>query len=309
MTKKHTRCIDVGSEYCPCYLAETMDCITCSHLQDKKFCNCSWDGFCVYQEFKFCGNSVKNTRESIEVKIVKKEKFQKLIVITFKAPHTLARQLNQPGAYIFIRNKNMNHFFDIPMSIMDVDTFKNEVKIAVQVFGVKTKTIQDVEDSILVRGPYWNGLYGLENLKQIENPKPLIITRGVAQAPALLLIKYLSRRSENIDVVLDIGSPGHDFIRETDKVRIIENLDLFSNQAYKKLDKILADHSYNLVFVGASDYVYKQLIDHTQNLQDKKIITTNNSEICCGEGICGSCTTYDISGIPIKTCKTQLNIK
>ncbi|NFG18899.1 sulfide/dihydroorotate dehydrogenase-like FAD/NAD-binding protein, partial [Clostridium botulinum] len=42
-------CIDAGSEYCPCHLAETGDCILCSQLSGKKFCDCiNWKGVCIY---------------------------------------------------------------------------------------------------------------------------------------------------------------------------------------------------------------------------------------------------------------------
>ena len=35
MTYKEEVCIDAGSENCPCLLAESGDCITCSRLKGK----------------------------------------------------------------------------------------------------------------------------------------------------------------------------------------------------------------------------------------------------------------------------------
>lgn len=66
-------CIDAGSEYCPCHLAETGDCILCSQLSGKKFCDCiNWKGVCIYQEFIWNGKKAKEERETYLGKIIKK---------------------------------------------------------------------------------------------------------------------------------------------------------------------------------------------------------------------------------------------
>ena len=36
------KCVDTGSENCPCELAVTGDCLTCSRLQGKDSCDCDW---------------------------------------------------------------------------------------------------------------------------------------------------------------------------------------------------------------------------------------------------------------------------
>ena len=47
-------CIDAGTEYCPCHLAETGDCILCSELCSKTFCDCvNWKGTCIYIKNSF----------------------------------------------------------------------------------------------------------------------------------------------------------------------------------------------------------------------------------------------------------------
>lgn len=39
-------CIDAGTEFCPCHLAEEGECILCSQLHGKCFCDCvNWKGF------------------------------------------------------------------------------------------------------------------------------------------------------------------------------------------------------------------------------------------------------------------------
>ncbi|QUH26569.1 sulfide/dihydroorotate dehydrogenase-like FAD/NAD-binding protein [Serpentinicella alkaliphila] len=307
MNKEQSYCIDVGSEYCPCYLAETMNCITCSHLQNQKFCNCNWRGTCVYQEFYHCGSKLKESREAIETKILNKETIGNVIVLTIAVPHTLARQLNQPGAYVFVRSKNSNQFFDTPMSIMEADPVKDIIKMAIQIHGVKTKTINnDAEDTILIRGPYWNGVYGIEHLKRTENDKCLFLVRGVAQAPALLVIKHLLSHNNTVDVLLDGGSIKHNFITENHGVNIIGNYNLANEDTQKFIKDLISKENYEIVFIGTTDQLRMKIVKRIPELNNKKIVATNNHEICCGEGICGSCKAYDINGFRIKTCKTQV---
>ena len=38
------KCVDAGSENCPCDLAVTGDCLTCSRLLGKDVCDCDWKG-------------------------------------------------------------------------------------------------------------------------------------------------------------------------------------------------------------------------------------------------------------------------
>jgi hypothetical protein len=66
-------CVDAGTDYCPCYLAETNNCLICSQLQGKVFCDCiNWKGVCIYQEFVWNGNKMKEPRENVPVSILEK---------------------------------------------------------------------------------------------------------------------------------------------------------------------------------------------------------------------------------------------
>ncbi|MCC5909904.1 MAG: sulfide/dihydroorotate dehydrogenase-like FAD/NAD-binding protein [Clostridiaceae bacterium] len=307
------QCIDAGSDYCPCYLAETMDCITCSHLQGKEFCDCNWRGVCIYQAFAFEGDKKKVPREDMEALIVKKEEHgSNITIFTLKVPHYMARQLSQPGSYIFVRNKKLNQYFDAPISIMSTDIRKDLIKIAIEIHGIKTKSIKDVNDSILIRGPYWNGIFGLEYLKQTKDSNSLIIARGIAQAPAMLLINYLLNNNNQIDVIIDEGSSNYNFMKEfygNENVNIVKECDLYDLEVIDYIDKKIALKNYSLIFVGASNFLQNKLLNNIESLKNKKIVTLNSNEICCGEGICGACTVHDVNGIPIRTCKTQIRDK
>lgn len=306
MSNQRWHCIDAGSEYCPCYLAETMDCITCSHLKNKRFCDCDWRGVCIYQAYVFEGNK-KNPRLEQEVEVVEVKKHgENIIEFAFQIPHALARLLNQPGAYIFIRNKKLNQYFDIPISIMHVDPIKDIATIIVEIHGVKTKKIKEVTDQLIIRGPYWNGILGLEHLKQIENVNCLAIIRGIAQAPSILVIKHLLKHNNSVDLIIDTNTIKHNFITEYCNINTIKTTNLYEAEGLNLIDKQLKSKKYDLIFLGASDYLQNRILNFFPDIKNKRILTTNNHEICCGEGICGSCTIHDINGVPIRTCKTQI---
>ncbi len=302
------QCIDAGSEYCPCYLAEMNNCITCSRLKGKSYCDCNWRGVCIYQEYHFLNYKKKDTREYQEAVIVNREKVgENILIFTLKTHHTLARQLKQPGSYIFIRNRNLEHYFDIPISIMDVDEQQDHIKIAVEIHGVKTQSIKDVSDQLLIRGPYWNGLFGLENLKKTRDSRCLIVTRGIAQAPAVLAINYLLRNKNKVDVIIDKGTANTDLIKTYTEATILEEgCNLYSTEGRTLLHGSLYNGNYQLVMVGGSDYLQENLFSILDEFKETRVVLTNNKEICCGEGICGACIVYDADGIPIRSCKTQI---
>ncbi|ABR48794.1 conserved hypothetical protein [Alkaliphilus metalliredigens QYMF] len=306
MTVKYWECIDAGSDYCPCYLAESNDCITCTHLQNKNYCDCNWRGVCIYQEFKFLNEQRKSTRIPHEVAIVSRVDITpNLKVFKLKVNDYLIRHLKQPGAYIFVRNKSKDQYFDIPISIMNVESASGLIDIAIEIHGVKTKSLKDDSESLLIKAPYWNGIIGIQHLKSLAGGRCLIVARGIAQAPAVLLIQHLRQHNNTVDVILDTGSIKHDFISHYTDANLISTVDLYSEQGKSVIQQAIAKHEYQLSFIGGSDYLQKQILE-VSNFHNINLVTTNNHHMCCGEGICGACTIYDIAGNAIKTCKSQL---
>jgi len=306
-------CIDAGSEYCPCFLAEANECITCSHLQGKEFCDCNWRGVCIYQEYVWAGHRKKEIRSSYPAAVIEKNNISaNTIVYKLQVTKTLARELDNPGAYVFMRDKAKPVFFDVPMSVMAVDTIKGEIYVALQVQGAKTKALAGPENDIIVRGPYWNGILGQRYLKSIKDGSCLVIARGIGQAPAVKVVRYLSRGNNRVRIIVDPGKAGAVFGNEfiKDLPYEIEELDLNSKQGVKVVNRYLKNESYDLVFSGGSDKQHLYIIQEIDRLENKPfIVVTNNNEICCGEGICGSCSTRIDSGVRVKACKVQLDVR
>ncbi|MTI70224.1 MAG: sulfide/dihydroorotate dehydrogenase-like FAD/NAD-binding protein [Firmicutes bacterium] len=311
--KKRLQCVDAGSEYCPCYLAETNDCITCSILQGKDFCDCNWRGTCIYQEYVWNGNKRKESRDYLKCKIESTTQISNnSFILKIKVTKTLARLLKEPGSYVFLRGINLPQHFDMPMSVLDADDIKGYIKIAYQILGPKTKRLNMSQNEVMVKGPYWNGLLGVKNIKVTKNSNCLLIARGIAQAPISLLAKKLLKRNNKITFILDEGNLKSNFIEKELKnydIKIIKK-DLMKEENNKFIKKQLLNNNYQLISIGGSDllqsYIIKIIDDFKLNAD---IVVTNNNEICCGEGVCGACTTYLEDGTPVKTCKTQLEAR
>lgn len=310
--KPRLECIDVGTEYCPCYLAETNECLTCSMLQGDKFCNCNWRGICVYSEYVMNGKQRKEERQSERVEFVDiKYISSDVLVLKIKTSKTLSRQLKEPGAYVFLRGENLPSYFDAPMSIMDIDN-EGYVYIAYQVIGPKTKKLENSLKGLILRGPYWNGLYGMRNLKQTSKKNCLVIARGIAQAPAVLVLKKLVKNDNNVTFIADKGTLESVFIKDCINnlnIKIIEE-DVRSEGGEKLIKEILKNDDISLVYSGGSELLHKSIINMINEIDiDPHIIVTNNNELCCGEGVCGGCTIRLADGSRVKTCKTQLDAR
>ncbi|SHJ48253.1 sulfide/dihydroorotate dehydrogenase-like FAD/NAD-binding protein [Paramaledivibacter caminithermalis] len=302
-------CIDAGSDYCPCYLAETNDCITCSHLQGKDFCDCNWRGVCIFQEYMWNGKKAKLARKNFMGKVLDKEVIgDNLIIFKIAVTKSFARDLKQPGSYVFIRDPNKQEYFDIPMSIMYADDNKGEIHIAVQIIGTKTKTLLSVEDEINIRGPYWNGILGLKELKTLKNANTLIVARGAALAPAVNILKYLVRNNNKITLLMDKGKFDNIFIDDyIDESRILTiDMDIMSDKGKLIIQELIRNNNYDLCFSGGSDVQHKDINEFLKELSPHtRYVVTNNRQICCGEGICGSCSIR-IGNKTLKACKSQI---
>lgn len=310
MTHK-LECIDIGSKYCPCYLAYTNECIVCSILQEKKLCECNWQGVCVYQEYKSNGCKKKDERKTSYATIESIENISEdCVILKLKVDKDIAEQLIEPGAYIFIRNNNLPHYFDTPMSIMDVDVTYGYIYVAYQVLGVKTKELESNKDLFTIRGPYWNGLYGMKSLKKVSGEKCLVIARGIAQAPALLVIKKLVENKNDVTFIIDKANTGSSFIKKYLKgldVKVLEE-DVRSEDGRNLIEDNIRNNDIKLIYCGGSDLLHKSIIKTVDKTgKDPYLVITNNNEICCGEGICGGCIIRLSDGTRVKTCKTQLD--
>lgn len=308
-------CVDAGTENCPCYLAVTGDCLTCSRLQGKDYCDCSWRGVCIYNEFIQGNRRINNPRADFTAKIVEKKCYMEdLVVYILDVGKGFAIKASQPGSYVFMRRQSSSRFYDLPISVMFADVEKGHIHVAVKVISTKTKTLLEENHEFVLRGVYRNGIQNVAVLKQREIPgkKVLLVVKGIGLAPGILAARALAH-SNQVDFVVDTEKISTeltgDYLQGSeDLVGSVKYLSLKDPQDVEALKRILEKEQYAAAAVLASDYFVKtigQLIKDT--LPDCGVAVSNNFRICCGEGICGACTTTTESGETIRLCKCQLS--
>lgn len=308
-------CIDAGSEFCPCKLAESNECILCSQMSGKKFCDCiNWKGVCIYQEYFWNGNEAKEERKEYICKVISKKNLQQCVIeLGIVVPHKLAINLCHPGSFIFLKIPNTKEFYNTPISIMDVDTQENLIKIMIEIKGVKTKKIDEIREggNISIKGPYWNGVQGIKNIYSSKEKTSLIIFRGIGQAPAVPVIKKLYSNGNNIICIADKGGYGDIYIKDYLQMYnckvyyadILKNGEL-TEEVKGLIQNILKDKDVNLVHIAAQDILIYLIVNYIED-KNIKLSCCNNAKMCCGEGVCGCCTAR-YKGHKIKRlCKVQ----
>ena len=203
-------CIDAGSEYCPCHLAKMGECIICSQLSGKGFCDCkNWKGTCILQEYYRNGNKPKSQRKTYMGTIIEKGYEDKgILKLKIKAPLPLIKGLKRLGSFVFIRSESSLEFYDCPISILETDEDEEVIVVAIEIRGIKTKTIESINEgeNILLRGPFWNGIFGITKLSKLKDDKVIIIGRGIGIAPLIPVLKDLISRNNEVFLILDKGN-------------------------------------------------------------------------------------------------------
>lgn len=317
MFKETIDCIDAGSEFCPCHLAESGECILCSQLQGNHFCDClNWKGVCIYQEFHDNGNKAKEQRKTYTCKVSEKIIYpDDILLIKFEAPHKLVIDLARPGSFIFVRSEE-NVYFDVPISILESDIETNIISIMIEVRGIKTKQLLNIKagGNITIRGPYWNGVFGLKNIGKQKNNETLVIARGIGMAPMMPVIEKLIENGNSVTLLLDKQPFKDIYVSEwLDKLNIVpQEMNLIekgqlSPEGKVAIKSIVKYNNISLIHIAGADILTYSIIDFLDSLerQDIDLSCCNNFKMCCGEGVCGSCTAR-FSGHRVKRfCKVQ----
>ena len=317
MFKETIDCIDAGTEFCPCHLAESGECILCSQLQGSHFCDClNWKGVCIYQEFHDNGNKAKEQRKVYKCKVSEKVLYpDDVLLVKFEAPHKLVIDLARPGSFIFVRSEE-NVYFDVPISILDSDIETNIISIMIEIRGIKTKQLLNIETggSITIRGPYWNGVFGLKNIRKQKNNDTIVIARGIGMAPMIPVIKRLIENDNTVTLIVDKQPFKDIYVTEwLDKFNIVpQEMNLIekgelSPEGKVAIKSLIKYNNISLIHIAGADILTYSVIDFLDSLerQDIDLSCCNNFKMCCGEGVCGSCTAR-FSGHRVKRfCKVQ----
>ncbi|MDT8716560.1 sulfide/dihydroorotate dehydrogenase-like FAD/NAD-binding protein [Clostridium sp. 19966] len=317
MNHEIANCIDSGTEYCPCHLAEVGECILCSRLSGKTFCDCNnWNGVCIYTEFINNSNKPKENRKNYICKVLDKAKIQQgTIEYTLSTPYKITQDLAYPGSFIFIRSPKTFQFYDTPISIMECNLEENWIKFVVEIKGIKTKNIEAIEknDNMLIRGPFWNGIFGLKNIYSARDGVSIVIARAIGQAPAVPVIKKLHENGNRIIAILDDAVGKELFVNkylEKYQCEVIRCSTIYEDGNLTKelkdlLTTITENEHVNLLQCNGPDILNKNIAEFLDG--KVKISCCNNAKMCCGQGVCGSCSTKYDGNITKRLCKLQVD--
>ena len=305
---KTLSCADSGGKYCPCHLAYSNDCIRCNMLNKNKICDCVWQGTCIYNEVIHNKNLPIVQRQEYlcdieDIKLVEEDTY----LIKIKIPELLSKDLRSPGAYVLIKSIDKeSEIFSAPISVMDVDLDNNTLEVVVKAVGIKTKGIVKF-DKVYIKGPYFNGLFGVKEIKSISKSNSLVILNGLSQVNSINVVRRLIENNNKVDVFIN-----HNGVILDSVIQKIYNLGASIYHIDIDVDKpFIADYiktnNIKLVYSGGSNHFNKDIMDIVDSIDENiKLAVSNNNLICCGEGICGACG-ININGVKVKTCKTQVS--
>lgn len=304
-------CIDINSPYCPCLLADTNHCVFCSQLRGDRGCNCNWQGVCILYEKHWQKENQAVTKSPVRSEVVTsfsivEELAKDIYLLKFTVPSELAREVNRPGAFVFLRPAGNEQFCSFPVGIMKV--LGNELYVVVEKIGPKSSYLFLHDNTeIAVRGPYYNGILGQPWIDKLVNGKIILIAGGMGQPPALPAAYKLSENHNKITAILAPGKIGKIFIaNEFEKLGIASHHVVSMRKNGLSLLRELAIDKPDLIFSAGPDEQHYAIVNVLQDLAlDIPMAATNNASMCCGEGICGSCIKETNDNKKIRTCKVQ----
>ncbi len=234
------------------------------------------------------------------------------MIFSILVPHKIAQDLFHPGSFIFMRNPSTMQFYDTPISIMDVNLEENTIKVAIDVKGIKTKNINKLkeDDKVLVRAPFWNGVFGLKNIYMAREGTSLVLARGIGMAPMVPVLKKLYANGNKIIAIIDKTPYENIFIDKYLKMYDAKIIELntiqngkLTDEVKEQLVKLTQEENVNILHCAGPDI----LIYNIEKFMGGKVKLSccNNAKMCCGEGVCGSCSTRYKGHVVKRLCKVQ----
>ena len=314
-----TKCSNYATDTCPCVLAENGKCIECSMCRGEDYCTCSDTvSFCIRQELLNNGGRAKQRHSSMlcEVRYVR-EYDDVFCLMRVAVPN--ADDFKKLGAYVFVR-VNEDPFFDVPISVLYEDYGGDTICLIINMVGIKTECFRSVREGgrIWLRGPYYNGMQGRSAVGRLHDSRAAVICRGIGFIPSMHVIGTLRENNNAIDVYLDRGRFSRqvmNFFEELQEIRVNEVTVCDENgeltEDFERITAKAGEEGVGLIHLGLSDYLLKKAIGAIEQKypdHEMPLSCINNSHICCGEGVCGSCTKDAGPDKTVHLCKEQVDL-
>jgi NAD(P)H-flavin reductase len=299
------KCIDAGSDFCPCHLAESGQCIVCSVLRGEPECACQWTGTCILAQTTWV-SGLNHKRESIPAPILARiEVGAGTEILHVGAPSRLAAQLTRPGSFVFVRGRD-DAYFDTPLAVVQSFPGQQRIVLAYTRMGPKTQALSDCSDRLWLRGPYWNGIRGHEIIESVRGRRALLVLSGMAQVCGPNIARTLLRNGNQVSLVYD--TPPFPFVTPyLQDVPTAHFINLNSGRGRAAIRDVLREEVPDCLFSGGGKPQHALLRRTMDELGlTAPMATSRTRRMCCGEGVCGACVT-ELDGTLIRNCKTCLH--
>lgn len=286
-------------------------------VEEKERCDCaeSWKGICPYNEFVQRGRQREDFPAAREWKILDRRDYdENLAVIRLAVTKGMAQKCSRPGTYVMAETLG----YQIPLSILRCQYVGEDdwMEIAIQKLGPKSTALLDESKKVWkLRGPFYGGL---ENTELLENGvsqgmqlsgqmtgikgsgrQPfLVAVKGIAAAPFLNIRKQIEKKW-NCEIFLDSSKLSECFVEEYFGTSGFQKISM--EKDWESIAEMLAGRPGRSMLLASPYYTGKIL--HAQPELRGQIIIANHANICCGVGVCGSCSHTDSSGITVRKCK------
>lgn len=321
------KCVDSGSEKCPCTLMEWGTCYTCK-MAAGGICDCGgngqWQGVCPFSEYLLNGKKTQLYSDEREFTISSYSKYSdELYVLHIDVTPGFAERCSRPGAFVMIKSLG----FDVPLSVIKVNVAgESFVEIGLQVIGPKTKALlARIERTIggegiksvnlEMKGPFYSGVVNpqLLDVKRNKAASTSIAARGMAIAPLINCLKWMfgsldgaAEKIEDGSFLIDYGTVPDKFISDYLGQKLIaKSLRVHFTDGMEDVWE-LGEKSEIFIFLASP--FYTDMLENRHPEFVNKTVFANHGNMCCGRGICGSCSYVDRDGTVVKKCKCNSTV-
>lgn len=303
-----SNCVDAGREGCPCALAAGGKCLICARHAGGTCADCNWQGVCVHTLYEQNGRQPVAARRERELSIADVRDYsEQCKVFVLKADRGFCQKAQAAGAYVFVRAADTRSWYEMPVSVLKAEPEKELLHLGVCACGAKSVSLLAAEDSLTVRGVYYNALSGLGSLRQ-DPSRTVVFAKGIAIAPLRNLLdggRRYGRWLTNLRIYVDLDKVGEAFFQDyfADLPKTATERRSFARDGLctlEELDRIEAEGDSN-IFALTSPYYADQI----QRAAGRTVVRPVQGNLCCGEGVCGACTYDNEQGKTVHRCKSQ----
>jgi len=298
-------CHDLGSEICPCVLAERGSCIICPVLNEQGTCDdCKWNGICIYDLALKSKYENKNDKSFICVDIFDKRRLsENLYSTTIALPQRWLPVLSEPGSYVLLKAKNSEEISATPMAICSVDP-SGESTVIFEKRGYKTDLLTKSENELEVCGPHAGALFGSRRLNDTFKSDVLILVSNTGQSLLPNILQRLNQNECHLNIILDPGQDCMvyvlDLLPEFDGSLQVTRFGSKRGELDRLANILRRKHPYDMVISLGSDRLHHFT---GTSMRPDKWVASNNQIMVCGRGICGSCNLFLDDGSEVRGCK------